>query len=370
MPFSKVKKRIVYACFIFLFTCIAAEVLLRIYNPFETSVAGDKITLRTNTEFLVNIGPNTKDLDDSAIVKKNSLGFRGQNPPANQYDYLTIVAVGGSTTECLYITEGRTWPDLLSQKLQQNMGKVWINNAGLNGHSTFAHIQLMDYITKLKPDIALFLVGCNDVDRPDLSSFDSSIHNNRQTAVVTMARYSKLVNVLLNFYRHRTAVRRQLDNNVNFSLQAKDKLVLSDSIIKARLVEKAPLVKQYGTRIKQLIDICRQSNIEPVFITQPCLLGDTTDDVTGVDMSTFPLGNKNGKLTWAALQMYNDETRVVCNNNNVYVIELANQLPKSSKYFYDAYHFNNTGCREVSEIIYEGLSGYFSGKPDLLSPKH
>ena len=156
---SKVKKRLAYAFFILLFTIIAAEVLLRIYNPFETSVTGDKITLRTNVEYLVNIGPNTKNLDDSAIVKKNSLGFRGQNPPADKKDYLSIIAVGGSTTECIYITEGKTWPDLLSEKLLKDLGNVWVNNAGLNGHSTFAHIQLMDYIVTLKPDVVLFLVG-------------------------------------------------------------------------------------------------------------------------------------------------------------------------------------------------------------------
>src|SRR5215216_5826820 len=103
MPFSKVKKRIVYACFLFLFTCIAAEVLLRIYNPFATSVTGNRITLSTNTELLVKNGSNTSGLDETALIKKNNLGFRGPEPPDSFQNHLTIIAIGGSTAECLFI---------------------------------------------------------------------------------------------------------------------------------------------------------------------------------------------------------------------------------------------------------------------------
>jgi hypothetical protein len=125
--------------------------------------------------------------------------------------------------------------------------------------------------------------------------------------------------------------------------------------MQAQLQRQAVIAKQFRRRVQQLIQVCREAGIEPVFITQPCLLGDTTDDITGVNMANFPFNEYNGKLTWEMLELYNDETRAVCQETNTLCIDLANQLPKSSKYFYDVYHFNNEGCRRAGEIIYSGL---------------
>lgn len=363
MPLRKVKKRIGYVLFLFVFTCIAAEILLRIHNPFATSVTGDEVTLHTNTTVIVQTGPNSNGLDESVTVRKNSLAFRGPEPPSNFKDHLTIIAVGGSTTECLFIPEEKTWPHLLQQKLRSSFPKVWINNAGLNGHSTYGHLKLMqEYIVKLQPDYCLFLVGCNDVNRKDLTDSDRSIDGKEQKFIVQLAKYSRLANVGLNIYRHHLAGKRALVNNRHFSLKDREKIVLHDSIIQRKLHEQAPLLQQYRRRIRSLIDECRRANIQPLFITQPCLLGEGKDDLTGVDLATFPHNEGNGKLVWEMLKLYNAETLSVCNENNVHVIDLASQMPKSSRYFYDSYHYNNEGCKKISELLHENLVQYFSEK--------
>ncbi|HEX6181381.1 MAG TPA: SGNH/GDSL hydrolase family protein [Chitinophagaceae bacterium] len=364
MPFSKVKKRIGFALFLVLFTIIAAEIILRIYNPFATSVTGDRITLHTNTIVVINNGPNASGLDESVTVKKNSLGFRGPEPPQNFNDHLTILTVGGSTTECLFIPEEKTWPHLLGQQLQSSFNNVWLNNAGLNGHSTYGHLQLMkEYIVKLHPDYCLFLVGCNEVNRTDLTPSDSNINNEQQKLIVKLANYSVLANVSLNFYRHHLASQRELVNNKHFSLRGKEKRAISDSIIQLRVQQQAILVNQYEQRLRQLISLCSTSNITPVFITQPCLLGDITDDITGINMGSYPLeDNSNGKLNWTLLQLYNQKTLAVCKANGIYTIDLASLLPMSSRYFYDNYHHTNEGCKKISEIIYDILSPMLAKK--------
>jgi lysophospholipase L1-like esterase len=364
MRIAKVKKTMLYALFLLGFTCLAAEIILRMYNPFSTSVTGDRITLHTNTRTIIKNGPNANGLDEESLVLKNSLGFRGPEPPADFNQHLTIVAVGGSTTECLFVPEGKTWTALLADQLQSSFNKVWLNNAGLNGHSTYGHIKLVkDYITELKPDYCLFLVGCNDVDRADLGNSDKTIGNGNQNFVITLARYSKLANVSLNFYRHHLASERELVNNKHFALTGKEPLVIDDRIITSELNRQLRLVKRYGSRIRELITLCRQAGIEPVFITQPCLPGDTVDDVTGIDLATLPVDDKrNGRLVWKMLQLYNDETRAVCKEQNVFLVDLAILLPKSSKYFYDVYHFNNEGCRMISSIVKDSLSNYLSGR--------
>ena len=77
---------------------------------------------------------------------------------------LTIVTVGGSTTECFDLAEDKTWPHDLGVKLQRDFKHLWLNNAGLSGNSTFGHAILMqDYLVKLKPKVVIFLVGINDL---------------------------------------------------------------------------------------------------------------------------------------------------------------------------------------------------------------
>ncbi len=76
---------------------------------------------------------------------------------------MTIIAVGGSTTHSRYISEGNTWIDLLGEKLKKSFPKLWINNAGSDGQTTYGHLILMeDIIVKLRPKMVLFLVGAND----------------------------------------------------------------------------------------------------------------------------------------------------------------------------------------------------------------
>jgi lysophospholipase L1-like esterase len=80
------------------------------------------------------------------------------------------MAIGGSTTECFYLSDGKTWEDRLANKLRKDFKKVWVNNAGLEGHTTFGHlILLQDYIVKLKPKYILLLIGLNDTYRDKLS---------------------------------------------------------------------------------------------------------------------------------------------------------------------------------------------------------
>ncbi|MBI5184572.1 MAG: SGNH/GDSL hydrolase family protein [Nitrospinae bacterium] len=149
-------------------------------------------------------------IDKQIIHKKNMLGFRGENPPKNFEEKLTLITVGGSTTECFYLSDGKTWTDVLGKKLNARFSNgTWINNAGLDGHSTFGHLVLMeDYIVRLKPKIALFLVGINDLGREDLRSYDQvqwkkgiSFYSCTDF-LISMSHYSEVFSLALNMHRY------------------------------------------------------------------------------------------------------------------------------------------------------------------------
>jgi hypothetical protein len=167
--------------YLFLMGCIlaliAAEITLRVYNPFQNRVKGNKIILPVYFHYNFEIA-NVKRLDKVISHRKNSLGFRGEEMPENFEKHLTIITVGGSTTEGFLKTDGKTWSARLEKKAKESFKHIWLNNAGLDGHSTFGHLVLMeDYISEIKPKVVLFLVGINDLSINDGKTFDYGLTN-------------------------------------------------------------------------------------------------------------------------------------------------------------------------------------------------
>lgn len=348
---------------------IILEGILRIYNPFESRIKGDKIILPANKEYVIE---NTKlkkrfkkslnKFDETIIHKKNHLGFRGEKPPKDFDDYLTIITVGGSTTECTFLSEGKTWTDVLGKKLGRKFDSLWINNAGFDGHSTFGHIVLMeDYIAKLKPDVVLFLVGANEQERQEIGDQDMEmmrgkyLFHSMKSFLKSMANNSEVFSLGLNIYRNYKAKTlgvehgevvfesfRNVDINKHF---IEGKKLFEKEAVRFR---EGKLSKAYERRLKTLINISKNNNIEPVLVTQPALYGDFVDDVTNINF-------KFTSHAWDSLELFNEITRKVGFEEDVLVVDLARDMPKSTKYYYDWFHFTNEGAEKVAEVIYNRL---------------
>jgi hypothetical protein len=92
---------------------VSIEIVLKIYNPIETRIRGNKIILPINKNYRIE-NQRLDKLDRVIIHSKNSLGFRGTEPPDEFNKYLTIICIGGSTTEYQYLSDNKTWIDVLS----------------------------------------------------------------------------------------------------------------------------------------------------------------------------------------------------------------------------------------------------------------
>jgi lysophospholipase L1-like esterase len=339
------------------------EIFLIFYNPIESRVRGDKIVLPVNKEYIIK-NHSIDRLDKVIIHTKNSLGFRGENPPHEFGKYLSIIAIGGSTTECKYLSDGKTWTDVLLKNLGNNFDSLWVNNAGLDGHSTFGHIMLMkDYVLPLKPKIVLLLIGVNDIGRQDIGRFDlinvrdkidlSSI----EAFIMSASSYSETFVLLLNLYRYHKSERTGLGHR-EVDLKKIQVLESSETMAENTVQDMAEYVNGYEVRLSRVIKISKENGIDPILITQPALFGYGLDDITGVDLARIRVENKYGGLSWDILETYNDVTRKIGQKENILVIDLAKELPKSSGYFYDFYHFTNEGAQKVGDIIYYHLSQY------------
>ncbi len=348
---------------------ILFEIALRLYNPFPFRVHGERIVLPVHQKYHFS-HEGTAKLDPITIHTKNSLGFRGPDPPRDFSRRLTLVTIGGSTTECLFLSDGRTWTDGLAQRLARTWPGVWVNNAGLDGQSSYGHLILLrDVIVPLKPRVAVFLVGVNDIEREDLTTFDQSLTPKWtawQKAGVFLEDHSAVVGLGHDFLRMaRTSYRgyghSELDLTKAVHVDDDEKTTV------ATLARQDAPVRRYRERLAAIVDVSRAHGIEPVFVTQPVLYGEATDPATGVDLATIQVrGAINGRLEWRVLEMYNDAMRRLALDRRVLLVDAAHAMPKDSRLYYDLMHFTNDGATRLATLVADRLEPFLKTHTELV----
>lgn len=351
-----VARRAGYVLYLPVSVFLLLEVALRIYNPFHFRLKGDKILLPVNVRETITNRINPK-LDTTIVNTRNSLGFRGPEPPADWAHHLTLLTIGGSTTECHFLDDDKTWPFLLGRELSDPFRDCWLNNAGLDGHSTFGHrVLLNDHVKQLRPSVVLFLTGINDVET-DGPSFHDKL--NTRNAYPDFRHWlfnnSEVLALGLNFVRGWRAQRFNNTTNDMLVLDSTRRLPLPPEVMERRLSEQAKYLEGYRRRLEDLADTCLAWHILPVFVTQPNQFGFGRDSLTGADLALYPVDPRdsglNGELMWRILERYNDAVREMGAEKQVPVIDLARLMPKNSLYFYDMSHFTDAGAREVAMLL-------------------
>ncbi len=339
---------------------IVLEVALRLFPPFEMRFKPDRIVLPVNKRYIFdNTEKFPTKLPGTTVHTKNSLGFRGAPPPADLGDYLSIITIGGSTTECFYLSDGKTWTDLLGVKLARDFPKVWVNNAGLDGATTYRHLLLLeDYVVKLKPNLVLFLVGINDVGVGEIHDLPQGGFGGW---LKSMTNRSEVYSLGLNLYRYLVARHRGLHHE-EIDLKAQGTLTVPEAVKQEAIARyRDRYLKFYRERLEKLVRVSRRHGIEPVLITQPTLYGPGIDPVTGVDLARIKVSEtQNGGLLYAEMDLYNETLRQVGQREGVLVIDLAREMPRNSAYYYDYLHYTEAGAAAVAEIIYRDLRPFLA----------
>lgn len=359
MKAKKTIRKLAYALFLVVFTIIALEIILRIYNPFPVRVKGNKIVLPAN-QTLIFKNDNISKLDKKISVTYNSLGFQGPEKPANYDSCLSIITMGGSTTACWYISSNKTWPTLLSQSLSKSFSNIWLNNAGVEGQSSYGHVYMLkDHVLKHKPKVIIFLTGINDVDRSDIGTHDSSAAHSLKQFIF---QNSEILNICFAYLRNKEAIKHGLlTRSVDFAIRKNDTLRLSDDTISKALQAQQVLVAGYEQRMRSLVDTCLHYNIRPVLLTQPLLCGVGIDSASGMDLELVRIvRGMNGKLWKQKLDLYNDAIKRVAAEKNIPCIDLAAIFPRNSKYYFDFVHHTNEGTGKMAELIAPYIAQYLA----------
>jgi lysophospholipase L1-like esterase len=357
-------KKILSLIFGLLIGLVICEIFLHFYNPFPFAVSQGKLVLPANqkTEY-----KNTwiKKLDGTIYYSRNSLGFRGPEPADSISKLTSVICIGGSTTECRFISDSLTWPFLLYKTVKDSIPGFWLNNAGMDGHSTFGHLfMLKEYITKLRPKYITLLIGANDVETDKPGLFDAMNEKkinflSAKSFFKSVLNKTKLGSALFQLYAIRGAYTKGLiHKDVDFA-NLSDSFFTADD--KAALIKKQePYLVAYRQRITDMIAICKGSNVTPVLLTQPSLFGNYTDSATMINMAAKIIPESspviNAATAGTILELYNDVVRSF--SAQVKIIDLAVLMPKNTQYYYDFIHYTNAGCSKMAAVISKELIPY------------
>lgn len=344
-------------------TIVLLEGVLWIHNPVLDSgrAVATSLNLPINQRYRIETNGALRDVSAVVHHTRNGLGFRGPEWDEAPEGCRRWIAIGGSTTEGFFLNTEETWPARLAELVAPLHDCFWLNNAGLDAHSSFGHLVLVNQaITALDLDLVLVMAGINDVGLGQPRLYDDRLTNGIDSLDDWLKRNTQLGRLTVVLDRARTAKSIGVSHSEvrldppNFGMAPVETAPRLEALAAAH--EEA--IKAFGARLDQLADRLLAHEIIPVFLTQPALFGGPKGGPLAESLHRDPFSQNfiSGFARWRILEAYNDETRRLANRDGVFVIDLARALPKSIDLYYDWMHFNRTGATTTAREIYDDLT--------------
>jgi lysophospholipase L1-like esterase len=318
----------------------------------------------------------------TALYERDQYGLRMSYGIPSEIELVTI---GGSTTDQRFIGEGQTWQDQLQSALRTSGIDLRIANAGVDGHSSFGHIESFQSwfkdIPDFKPRYYLFYIGINDLlseyanyndiaksvqeilsnfhqeDKDQLSDEERAI----APALGTFERKSILLSLYRKFAGSREASRVKLNLGRRVLFDAYDWTT-------SALVEDYGLlyqdhVAEYRRRLEHLLELVAERHGVPIFVTQPARIYRFRDngELEGKVFEAWSLRYRDVKINgvdyYHLLKMLNDTTLDVCKGDSRCIgIDAANEIQWENADFYDLVHNSPIGTEKLGSYLAHKLA--------------
>lgn len=263
------------------------------------------------------------------------------------------LALGGSTTECALVPEGRRWPDRLPQRTA---------NFGVSGNTCGNSLRNLVALLPLAPQRVLLMHAYNDVlafvrqgEALDLVNHDGGpidlYATERPQGWFAGSR-------LLRYLIHRRAEwsgRFYLAHYERFvQTQASMPWLADDRFEQVAVLLEKVLLPQRTAVLTEIANRCAAAGVDLVLLTQPHSYA--AAGLAGPDLRTS-LCWQGQKLRFAhcarLLDACNDHTRTLGQRLGVTVVDVAGAFAARDQapLFYDQVHYTPEGCQVVVDAL-------------------
>lgn len=326
------------------------EGLLMLIHPqpgYHLRPAGTKYVFQPDPFTMTNVS-------GEAVTTINSQGVRGSEPPPRDEAY-RILCVGGSTTEGYYLDDTETWTALLEERLgEEGDGDVWVGAAAVSEYATPQHLRFIEKSPLIdEVDCVVLMVGSNDFMRY-LMGFDTS------TAMPPLWYRSGLFGLIKEYWNaSRGADQRTRGFVVDSTGEELDLHRLGMKIEEHEVPLDVPAaVEAFGERLTAICDAAKARGVRLVLVTQPVLWDDFLSEQGNRRLNiarVHPVERQWDYLTAAnlgeAMSQYNEKVVEVAESTGTEYFDAALEMRGEVKYFYDDYHFNESGSSKFAELL-------------------
>ena len=284
---------------------------------------------------------------------------------------LSILFLGGSTTETVYVEEHNRFPSIVERELTAQLNiNVAVKNGGLSGNNAMhSLLKLIAVGLEDKPDYAVLMHNINDASL--LAKTGSYWVAPKWKALVQDN--SEIRNQYNSENFHPLILARDIKNILFPNLYAylKPRLfpglgpviaVDESEIIRKdqELIDPLKIKAEFRNTLISFVELCRAWKIKPMLMTQ--------FNRINKNEPLFKLAYKNDKSDKRMpinkfVELYhefNEIIRTVAKDRNVLFVDLAKRVPGDSKYIYDTVHLNDTGSIMVGNILVEEFVKFYT----------
>jgi lysophospholipase L1-like esterase len=374
---------VAFAAAIFVLLVVATEMTLRWVRPLDDPYATRKATpslyvpsqFAPNLRLRVNPEPGLPGVPATpGRFTTNNLGFRGDSlampKPANE---LRIFMVGGSTTECLFLTDSLAVSHRLQERLAAIAGPavaVRVYNAGKSGDKTIDHVAMVAHrIAHLDPDLVIIFAGFNDLFAA-VSDIDYLVRRPHRDESWTAGRLLTSLATELQLGRlawsafHGAGLTGVNHQRISLTSNYRD---LARAGRDLPVTDQAPRtdVASYRENLLTLAGIAEAHGFELLLMTQASTWNSSVDpEARNWHWLDGPPGLRFTQDSLdAALERYNGAMRSVAVERRLPLLDLAALLPKSLAYLYDDAHFNIRGADTTAAALAQLIASLGADHP-------
>lgn len=280
--------------------------------------------------------------------------------------HVRIFAIGGSTTEQIFLDDRRTWTHLLQEQLQSaaRTSQIEIVNTGVSGLRATHHVATMRQVIRYQPDVVLIMVGVNDWNRHIVSVLSPELleqsgprkeRANRETWRSRFHLKTSALGILIERLMTTMAVRqeykpRRIPETGAF-LNEKGSSMERPVV---RSFRPETVSAEYATDLENLVKACDRSGAECVFVTQPTAYQRSAPtELKRRFWMTPPFAEYT--LDFDSVvhvsAMYNGYLKKFAEKHRKPVCDVAAEIAASPSNFYDDCHFTVEGANKVASVL-------------------
>jgi hypothetical protein len=351
----------------FLLMVYGAEKILSYKNQgfgFNYNLPNRAISLREYRPSMKEILPAGKKEKHFDTLRSKEYLLRIDNDgfiiPSKKYDHpdLSIVFLGGSTTECRFVEEDHRFPYLSGKLLEQNLGiKINSYNAGRSGNHTLHSLDiLLNKVFPIKPDIVIMMENINDLS---ILLHEKTYWGKNSSRSVIFNINDEIVSNFFKIMRDRwipnlAAALHNFDKSIRTLWKSRAKG--DDEFARTRgqsiAVDKQAMIAQFEMNLQSFIYLCKARNIVPVLMTMSSRFKEKPDKIVEDAVKDVGLGYQQFKDLFDS---FNESIRKKAHENNIVLIDLAKDIPQEKEFLYDIVHHNDEGSIMTAQIISKQL---------------